>query len=59
MSPACGLVSPLAIAKNSTTLTVPDRPLENPDGRFHIDASGYRTWGFDYSSRTNPCPKLG
>lgn len=37
----------------------PARPLENPDGRFHIDASGYRTWGFDYSARTNPCPQLG
>jgi hypothetical protein len=28
------------------------------DGRFHIDARGYRTWGFDYSAKTNPCPKL-
>ena len=37
----------------------PARPQANPQGRFHIDASGYRTWGFDYSSRTNPCPKLG
>jgi uncharacterized protein YcbK (DUF882 family) len=31
----------------------------NIEGRFHIDASGYRTWGFDYTARTNPCPKLG
>jgi hypothetical protein len=30
----------------------------NTEGRFHIDASGYRTWGFDYTSKTNPCPKL-
>lgn len=37
----------------------PARPLKNPDGRFHIDANGFRIWGFDYSSRTNPCPKLG
>ncbi|MBA4046126.1 MAG: hypothetical protein C0471_17165 [Erythrobacter sp.] len=31
----------------------------NTEGRFHIDASGYRTWGFDYTAKTNPCPKLG
>jgi hypothetical protein len=30
----------------------------NTEGRFHIDVSGYRTWGFDYTSKTNPCPKL-
>lgn len=30
----------------------------NPQGRFHIDASGYRTWGFDFTAKTNPCPKL-
>jgi hypothetical protein len=35
-----------------------DLPLRNLDGRFHIDAHGYRTWGFDYTSKTNPCPKL-
>ena len=27
----------------------------NPIGRFHVDASGYRTWGRDYSSDTSPC----
>ena len=27
-------------------------------GRFHIDASGFRTWGFDYTGRSNPCPRL-
>ncbi len=27
-------------------------------GRFHIDAEGFRTWGFDYSSRSSPCPLL-
>ena len=37
----------------------PARPEANRQGRFHIDASGYRTWGFDYSARTNPCPLLG
>jgi hypothetical protein len=31
----------------------------NTEGRFHIDASGYRTWGFDYTAKTNPCPELG
>ena len=31
----------------------------NTEGRFHIDAGGYRTWGFDYTAKTNPCPKLG
>jgi hypothetical protein len=36
----------------------PARPQLNSAGRFHIDASGYRTWGFDYSAKSNPCPKL-
>lgn len=36
----------------------PDDLAANTEGRFHIDASGYRTWGFDYTARTNPCPKL-
>ncbi|MEP0190511.1 MAG: D-Ala-D-Ala carboxypeptidase family metallohydrolase [Erythrobacter sp.] len=27
-------------------------------GRFHIDAAGYRTWGFDYSNKSSPCPEL-
>ena len=30
----------------------------NTAGRFHIDAAGYRTWGFDYTGRSNPCPNL-
>ena len=30
----------------------------NTEGRFHIDASGYRTWGHDYTAKTNPCPQL-
>jgi Peptidase M15 len=37
----------------------PEKPAANPAGRFHIDAHGYRTWGFDYTSKTNPCPALG
>lgn len=32
---------------------------EAASGRFHIDAEGFRTWGWDYSSRSNPCPALG
>ena len=27
-------------------------------GRFHIDAEGFRRWGGDYTSRTDPCPAL-
>lgn len=36
----------------------PSDPTRNTEGRFHIDASGYRTWGYDYTSTTNPCPQL-
>jgi hypothetical protein len=36
----------------------PAKPLSNLDGRFHIDANGYRTWGFDYTGKSNPCPEL-
>jgi len=36
----------------------PDRSAWNRAGRFHIDTSGYRTWGSDYTSKTNPCPQL-
>jgi Peptidase M15 len=36
----------------------PSDPARNTEGRFHIDASGYRTWGFDYTAKTNPCPEL-
>lgn len=28
---------------------------KNREGRFHIDASGYRSWGFDYSARSSGC----
>lgn len=34
------------------------RPLANARGRFHIDGYGFRTWGFDYTAKSNPCPKL-
>jgi Peptidase M15 len=33
----------------------PKRPQDNRDGRFHIDASGYRTWGFDYTGASSGC----
>ena len=36
----------------------PDDLERGARGRFHIDAAGYRTWGFDYTSRSNPCTKL-
>lgn len=36
----------------------PGNPVTNWEGRFHIDAHGYRTWGFDYTAKSNPCPKL-
>jgi hypothetical protein len=36
----------------------PSRPLANPNGRLHIDAHNYRTWGFDYTAKSNPCPNL-
>ncbi|MDP5104184.1 MAG: D-Ala-D-Ala carboxypeptidase family metallohydrolase [Erythrobacter sp.] len=36
----------------------PDDPSANRAGRFHIDANGHRTWGFDYTAKSNPCPKL-
>jgi hypothetical protein len=28
-------------------------------GCFHIDARVLRTWGFEYTYRSNPCSKLG
>lgn len=35
----------------------PELPFRG-SGRFHIDTKGFRTWGFDYSSKSNPCPHL-
>ena len=26
-----------------------------PVNRFHVDAAGFRTWGWDYTGRTSPC----
>ncbi len=37
----------------------PDDLGRGKKGRFHIDAAGYRTWGFDYTRKSNPCPRLG
>jgi hypothetical protein len=31
------------------------RPRANPQGRFHIDGSGFRTWGFDYTRKSSFC----
>ena len=36
----------------------PAAPFRNLAGRFHIDADGFRTWGRDYTRRSNPCPQL-
>lgn len=36
----------------------PSDPDRNRRARFHIDASGFRGWGFDYTSASNPCPTL-
>ncbi len=35
--------------------------VNDPDrskGRFHIDASGYRSWGFGYKGSSSPCRQL-
>ncbi len=37
----------------------PADPERGAKGRFHIDAAGFRTWGFDYSRSSNPCPQIG
>ena len=36
----------------------PDRPFASRHARFHIDQSGYRTWGFDYTRKSSYCLKL-
>ena len=33
----------------------PARPWLNRNGRFHIDQSGFRTWGFDYHRASSYC----
>lgn len=37
----------------------PEKPAASRKGRFHIDATGYRTWGFDYTRSSSGCLKLG
>ena len=37
----------------------PEKPRPSRLGRFHLDASGYRTWGFDYTRSSSGCFKLG
>ncbi|MEM9309837.1 MAG: D-Ala-D-Ala carboxypeptidase family metallohydrolase [Pseudomonadota bacterium] len=36
----------------------PNNPAKNKTGRFHIDSGGYRRWGYDYTSKSDPCPRL-
>jgi hypothetical protein len=36
----------------------PSRPGRNKFGRFHIDASGYRTWGYDFTRKSSGCRYL-
>lgn len=36
----------------------PDDPSRNTNGRFHIDSNGYRSWGYDYTRNSDPCPRL-
>jgi len=33
----------------------PAKPVASRHGRFHIDQSGYRTWGFDYHRASSYC----
>jgi len=33
----------------------PAKPQPSKLGRFHIDQSGYRTWGFDYTRASSYC----
>lgn len=35
-----------------------DRPQENRIGRFHVDGSGWRTWGFGYTRASSICNRL-
>jgi hypothetical protein len=35
----------------------PTDPDYNPEGRFHIDAAGYRSWGRTYGSASSICPR--
>jgi hypothetical protein len=32
-----------------------DGPASNQQGRFHIDGSGFRTWGFDFTRKSSAC----
>ena len=36
----------------------PAKPKANLQGRFHIDAKGYRQWGFDYTAASSGCRHL-
>ncbi len=34
------------------------RPEQNQIGRFHVDATGWRSWGFSYGSESSGCTQL-
>jgi Peptidase M15 len=36
----------------------PARPDQNPVGRFHVDGTGWRSWGFDYTRASSVCNRL-
>ena len=36
----------------------PARPTQNPVGRFHVDGTGWRTWGFGYTRASSVCNSL-
>jgi hypothetical protein len=36
----------------------PEKPAKNRKGRFHIDLSGFRSWGFGYGAATSGCRAL-
>lgn len=35
-----------------------DRPQQNRAGRFHVDGTGWRTWGFSYTRASSICNRL-
>ena len=37
----------------------PAKPEPSRPGRFHIDASGFRTWGFSYTRASSACVLMG
>lgn len=56
----CGLHRKLGRAKNFGLGAYfdPGNPQRNGTGRFHIDLSGYRSWGYGYGGASSPCRQL-